>query len=242
MPVKESLSIRSYSLNQQGHSHDFYQLVLPLSGVIDIELPGYQGKVKPGQCVVIELGVLHLFRAQTQAKFLVADLKRLPKHLLALPKPVIKISQALEHYLPFVEHQLESQLGDQVAVSMLALFYQLLEQQPLLCQSDERIQTSIDYIEQHLAEPINIEVLASVAHLSTTQFKKRFKAQTGHTVAQYIAHTRINKACALLRHTDYPIHVVANLVGYCDSSAFTRRFQAITAMTPSHFIGKRAQK
>lgn len=238
MPVKDSLSIRSYSLNQQGHSHDFHQLVLPLSGVIEIELPSYQGPVKPGQCVVIESGTLHWFRAQTQAKFLVADLHRLPEHWLAIEKPVIKINSALEHYLPFVEHQLEKKVCEAVHASMLTLFYQLLDQQSVLSHSDPRIQNALDYIELHLAEPISIEVLAKVSHLSSTQFKKRFKAQTSQSVAQYIAQVRVNKACALLRHTDYPINVIAHLVGYRDASAFARRFQKMTGLSPSRYIGK----
>lgn len=42
-----TLSVRSYSHQTKGHSHNFHQIVLPLRGVINIEVENYIGKVTP---------------------------------------------------------------------------------------------------------------------------------------------------------------------------------------------------
>jgi hypothetical protein len=53
-------------------------LVLPLRGVINIEVGSFSGKVSPGECVVVQVGQMHHFDADTQARFVVADLHELP--------------------------------------------------------------------------------------------------------------------------------------------------------------------
>ena len=59
-----TLSVRSYSHQTKGHSHNFHQIVLPLRGVINIEVENYIGKVTPRECVVIKAYEEHYFNAE----------------------------------------------------------------------------------------------------------------------------------------------------------------------------------
>ena len=59
--MKNLLSIRSYSANPVSHSHDFNQVVLPLRGVINIQVENFNGKVSPRECVVVRAKEKHLF-------------------------------------------------------------------------------------------------------------------------------------------------------------------------------------
>ncbi|MCT7655312.1 helix-turn-helix transcriptional regulator [Oceanimonas sp. NS1] len=52
---------------------------------------------------------------------------------------------------------------------------------------------------------------------------------------QYVTQKRMDKARALIQHTDYSIQLVAELVGYTDLSAFSRRFSQHFGMTPTRF-------
>ncbi len=235
MPIKNSLSIRSYSLQKKGHQHDFHQLVLPLAGVIHIELAAFQGRVSPGECVVVHAGQMHYFTAQSQAKFLVADLHSLPDNLTAAHGVVFSLTEPLRHYLGFIEQQLKYQVNPEIEALMLEMFYRLLSEQPMLRRVDSRIQQVLDHLEQHWSSPQANAQLAQVACLSATQFKKLFKAQTGLTVTQYLTKLRMEKAKALLSHTDYPIHIVAETVGYRDHAAFSRRFADYFGLSPSQF-------
>lgn len=231
--MANSLSIRSYSRQRKGHAHDYHQLVLPLRGVINIALDSFTGKVKPGECVVVKAGIMHHFDADAQAKFVVADLDRLPVLLAESDTLVFSVSSPLFHFLAFVEQQLNHQINTGIEALMLETFGQLLAQQRLLRKAEPRINNALEYMEDNLAETLSIERLAAVANLSPTQFKKLFKQQTGETATQYLTRLRMEKAQALLLHTDYPVQIVAELVGYTDLTAFSRRFSRYFGMPPS---------
>ena len=98
-------SIRSYSLDARVHAHRYHQLVLPLQGVIDIQTGGHQGRIGTGHCVVILAGHEHHFRADEQARFLVANNSILPSSMLSLPTSFVSVSPPLQAFCRFVEIQ-----------------------------------------------------------------------------------------------------------------------------------------
>jgi transcriptional regulator GlxA family with amidase domain len=63
--------------------------------------------------------------------------------------------------------------------------------------------------------------LAESAFLSETQFKKLFKQHTGMTVMKYVTKLRMEKALALITHTDYPLKIIGEKVGYKEPSTFS---------------------
>jgi AraC-like DNA-binding protein len=233
--MANKLSIRSYSRMRKGHQHPFHQLVLPLRGVINIEVGSFSGKVSPGECVVVQVGQMHHFDADTQARFVVADLHELPVSMTTAKTTVFSINGPLFSFLNFVEAQLKYQINSTIEALMFDTFYKLLAQQPLLKALEPRIKDVLEYMESHLSDLLSISQLSSVACLSPTQFKKVFKQQTSQTVTQYLIKLRMNKAQALLLHTDYPIQIVAESVGYTDMTAFSRRFSLYFGLSPSKY-------
>ena len=231
--MQNTLSIRSYSRNKIGHSHSYHQLVLPLRGVINIDVEGYTGKVTPSECVIIKKGNMHHFTADAQARFVVADMDELPDNLLLSDTIVFSISHTLQRFLSFVEVQLEHQVNKALEQISYRMFFELMHQQASLKQLNNRIRLAVEFIESHITEDLVICRLASVSCLSPTQFKKLFKEQVGLTAAQYVTKLRMEKAQALLIHTDYPLQIVAEQVGYADLSAFSRRFSQYFGLSPS---------
>lgn len=233
--MQNQFSIRSYNRQRKGHVHDYHQLVLPLLGVINIELTSYEGKVAPGECVIIKQGQMHHFTANQEAKFLVADMFELPDNILQSDSVVFSITPPLISYLSFIEKQLENQINPQLEQSIFSTFALLLEEQQLFRQIDHRIRFVIAYVLENLSDNLTIDALAKVACLSQTQFKKVFTQQVGLSVSKHITKERMEKAKALLIHTDYPIQIIAEQVGYADLSAFSRRFSQYYGLTPSAF-------
>jgi transcriptional regulator GlxA family with amidase domain len=228
-----TLSIRSYSHHKVGHSHPFHQLVLPLRGVINIDIDGFTGKVTPSKCVVIKKGIEHHFTADTQARFVVADMDELPDNLSLSSSIAYSVSQPLLRFLSFVEAQLEYQVNRELERISYLIFFELMSQQILFKQLNHRIRDAVEFIESHITEELPISRLAKVSCLSPTQFKKLFKEQVGLTAAQYVTKFRMEKAQALLIHTDYPLQIVAEQVGYTDLTAFSRRFSQHFGLSPS---------
>lgn len=234
--MKNNLSIRAYTKQRECHFHSFNQLVLPIQGTINIELVGYNGKVSVDECVVIKAGKEHHFTANEAARFIVVDLDTLPINLLASEQVVFTTTPPLRSYLHFVERQLEYEVDQSIEEDLFQLFYILLGKQPLTQQVQQRIRAVQAFINDNIADNLPISTLAQKAYLSPTQFKKLFKDNLGISAHQYITEQRMQKAKALLTHTDLPIQRIAEQVGYNDLSAFSRRFSVYFGLSPRRFL------
>ena len=229
----DSISIRVYTPTVCSHKHDFHQIVLPLHGVIEINVNGIQGAVGSGQTVIIQKGIEHSFQAQEESRFLVADLAELPNNANSLDSPFASVSVAMQSYCSFIEAQIQYQMNAELEASMVLLFKQLLLTQGFSPKIDNRITRVLAHIESNLGNECSLEELSSISNLSVSHFKVEFKNQTGKTAGEYLIVQRMEKARALLSHTDYPIQVVAEQVGYSSLSAFSRRFSDYFGKPPS---------
>ncbi|UIP29679.1 AraC family transcriptional regulator [Photobacterium sp. TLY01] len=226
------LSIRSYSLVMRAHHHVYHQLVIPLHGSITLTLPDFSGKVGPGQCVVIGAERMHEFKADEKCRFLVADLDHLPESMRLLAQPVFATSPELVAYCHFLELQLTQSTRPDLIASMSALFYQLLQSQIVPVCRDGRIREAVRFLNEDISRTPSLRELAALSCLSLSQFKLLFKQHMGMTAGQYLLTQRMIKAKALLAHSDLPVSLIAERVGFTDVSAFSRRFSSYWEETP----------
>lgn len=238
--MSAQLSIRSYTLTLRAHAHDYCQLVLPLHGALEISLETYRAqtltdRVALGRCVIIPAGAVHSFSAAEQSRFLVANLNQLPNSMLNLPTPFVSISSPLLAFCQFVEYQLQHQHNPQLNADIGTLFLSLLEQESFQAQYDARISRVLEYLQHNLNQTPALPALSAIACLSLSQYKALFKQQIGLSTHQYLLKLRMDKARALLAHTDYPVNIIAEQVGYQDLSAFSRRFSRYFGQSPRHF-------
>ncbi|MDQ0724974.1 AraC family transcriptional regulator [Paenibacillus sp. W4I10] len=94
------------------------------------------------------------------------------------------------------------------------------------------LRQSIDYVEQHLHLPIEIEDIARSAMSSKYHFQRMFHAVTGVTVTQYVRNRRLTLAAQELAGTDCKVIDVALKYGYDSPAAFTKAFQRMHGVTP----------
>jgi LacI family transcriptional regulator len=73
-----------------------------------------------------------------------------------------------------------------------------------------------------------VEDLAAAVGVSRATLERRFRAALGRSPRQEIDRVRLDRARTLVRQTTYPLHQIAELVGYSNSSrlldAYRRRF------------------
>jgi len=94
---------------------------------------------------------------------------------------------------------------------------------------------AIAYIEEHLAEPISLEVLAGLVHLSPCYFCRAFRRSLGMPPQRYQLSQRIDRAKTLLAKHAASVTDVGLTVGYNDASAFCTAFRRVTGVTPSAY-------
>ena len=97
----------------------------------------------------------------------------------------------------------------------------------------EGIQQSIDYIEQNLAETLDIEEIAGIAALSPFYYQRIFGALCGMTVGEYIRARRMTLAAQELTGSDAKVIDVAVKYGYDSPDSFTKAFVRFHGIAPS---------
>ena len=226
------LSIRSFSFATYTHLHNYHQLVIPISGAADNYTEIGDGRIGPGQCIVFPAGCKHRFVPDEQSSFLVADMDKLPSSLQKLSHPVVTIPPTVQSFCCYVEQQLEYPISPDLYESMGEMFMVLIEEQKFLPRLDPRIARVLEFLEKDISVTFKLSALAEIACLSVSQLKNLFKKETGKTTTQYLLSLRMTKARGLLAHTDTPVNIVANKVGYQDVSAFSHRFSAYFGHSP----------
>ena len=93
-------------------------------------------------------------------------------------------------------------------------------------------QRSIDYIERHLDERLDIADIADKAALSPFYYQRIFGALCGLTVGEYIRGRRMTQAAQELSCTDVLVIDVAHRYGYDSPDSFTKAFQRFHGITP----------
>jgi len=97
-----------------------------------------------------------------------------------------------------------------------------------LAPKSDRIQQALDYVRQHLAEPLSVDELAARVHLSPRQFSRVFTAETGQSPAKAIEALRLEAARAMIEQSRHPLEVIAQETGFRDRrhlrEAFIRGF------------------
>lgn len=91
--------------------------------------------------------------------------------------------------------------------------------------SDSRILDVMDYIRDHLSEPLSIDSLAYRFHFSRYHLMRLFKQETGYTLSRYITNKRLLSARELLG-TDIPLTDICYRCGFQNYSSFFRAYKA----------------
>jgi transcriptional regulator GlxA family with amidase domain len=101
--------------------------------------------------------------------------------------------------------------------------------------ANDPIAVVLEWALRHLAEPLPVERLADVAHLSRRTFIRAFQASTGVTPAVWVRRQRLDEARRLLESTDLPIDQVAASCGFGSTVTMRQRFAAAFDTSPSEY-------
>jgi len=91
------------------------------------------------------------------------------------------------------------------------------------------------WILEHLDEDLTLQAVAAQANLSTRTLSRRFEAETGRGVLEWIATRRIEHARALLEDTDMTVTDIAFATGYGSLETFRRQFARLSGTTPREY-------
>lgn len=99
----------------------------------------------------------------------------------------------------------------------------------------DKLKQVIEYIHEHLAEPLSLQVLSKICFMSPGYFCRYFKQEIGKTPIAFINECRIEKACELLSQSNLPVSQVALCVGFDNFSYFIRKFREYKGVSPGKY-------
>ncbi len=101
---------------------------------------------------------------------------------------------------------------------------------------DSSIYLIKEYIAQNFSNDLlSIKEISDYVNLSVSYLCSYFKAQTGHTLNQYITEYRLEYAKELLADHRIQINDISTRVGYSNSNYFAKSFKKYSGFTPSSY-------
>ena len=102
-------------------------------------------------------------------------------------------------------------------------------------QTAHIISQAIRYIEEHLNQKLDLDMVAGALHYSKYHLHRMFKRTVGLTLHDYVRRRQITEAAKLLVASDKTIIEIAVISGYESQQAFHDIFKAMYKVTPGEF-------
>lgn len=240
--LKKGAALRSLELNSEA-------LCYVAKGEGQLHINGTAHPMKPGNCCLLHKGsriaayvgadhtvICYLVQFDTRS----ANYDTTPLHF---ENPVVPVPNPAtwETLLEQLLHLIRSPLLSAV-LRRHALFYELLHTVALQCEQqpwrgDDTISKTIDYLQNHYMNPIEIGSLPRLAGLTPSAYCRAFKKLTGLSPSGYLTRLRLSKAKELLTAPGRAtLKEIASSIGYTDELYFSRVFKKAEGISPTGYV------
>ena len=147
------------------------------------------------------------------------------------------MTAGIDMTLALIEEDLGRDISRAVA-RMLLVYYRrpggqmqyssLLDLDP----ESDRIRRTLSFAREHLSEPLSVEQLAEVAHLSLRQFSRAFVAATGMSPAKAVERLRVEAARPMVEDSRETLEAIARAVGFADPERMRQSFVRVSGQPP----------
>lgn len=249
--------IKDHKWHHKERTIDSYELILPLRGVLPLQIEETKYLVKPGALLVVPPNVIHKgFKETTDIiqfdwiHFNVPTLKSenltsLKKHLDDYPVVLPQYAQNLSiNRIHILSNQLldinQKKVDHRYLDSLLScILYEISDQVKQLVVNNNENSTELqrvrEWIRIHSSESINLERISDFFCYNKSYLSRIYKEKFNSTITSDVERFRLEKAKSLLVETSYTVEEVSTYVGYNDSKYFMRVFKKNVGMTPSQY-------
>jgi AraC-like DNA-binding protein len=240
----ESNSSVKSAFNTEFLPHESF--VMAPGTVVEIDFPE-AAKAKPTRCLTVEISrdrVSDLAKQLLKQKALPEELEQwhsLTQQILHTPH-----TEGTQHLLErlfttFTQADHERDLAIHFGISELVTRLLRHQGRMFLLENARKnpeltgLHAALNWIEENISEPLNIDKLCQLACMSRSKFYSSFKRQLGCSPAELQQQLRLKEAAALLS-IGKSVTEACFTVGYSSLSHFTRRFQQQFGCAPRQYM------
>lgn len=246
------------------HWHEFYELEYIIRGHAVQTVNGVDYEAGPGFAVLVSPSDLHAYKQVTRddrlqvfnVKFSPVLLpEALQNALNGAAGPICGLCPEMESILNKMhwEYRAEGFCSEQYIISAITqvciLLFRCSESTARALrrtakQSERQllIGKTVTYIREHFLEPISVETVARVVHLTPNYFSEFFKKHMGIGFAAYVKQLRLEFAASLLLTSDLTVKQVADQSGFNSQAHFFNSFKTAFGVSPEQFRKNAAEK
>lgn len=230
------------------HFHLIYEILYFVKGDVDLYIenkiyhlkendllfikPGQHHYVKPKMDTIYERYVIK-FPEYLIPKVLLETLKNKPVCTNINGSPLTNLFQSIDwHYSYYTGDNLSLVLEN--TLGMILTYYSALEKNKgkETNTTNHKMSKVINYINENLSSPLQIENICEHFHYSKSYICKEFKNAMGVAIKEYIIAKRILLADSLIQNGHKPIEIYEKC-GFIDYSTFYRNYVKIIGKAPS---------
>ena len=170
---------------------------------------------------------------------------QLESGLERLAGPLLATGALDERSFDNLYEAMERAAGEARTVTALVAHYRRLVsdiqsavRNPGVASQDRSVRRAVDFIREHLGEPLSLPQVSRVAGFAPSYFSRLFKREEGLTFERYVRKLRIAGAQKMLSTTPLSIARIATLCGFTNRSYFYRVFKSISGVTPVEYRTK----
>jgi AraC-like DNA-binding protein len=212
-----------------GRSHSFAHIILPLSEMLYLRIGEVEYWLNSDNIAFVPPHTFHrIICTQKLIWFNIPeDMVQQNNLTFFLQNPVFSLTDYLRPLIALIRYEI---LIDADSDSLRYLFYYLFSK----LISGFKLK-SIQYMETHYVEQINIATLAQLENYNPTYYIGWFKNKIGVTPSEYLNRLRIGKAKEMLINTQCRIIDIAIQTGYANGSSFARAFRQSEGISPQEY-------
>ena len=94
---------------------------------------------------------------------------------------------------------------------------------------------AIELMENHIADPLELDQLARIVGVSARQLNRLFAEKLNVSTVRFYRSLRLEKARELLQQTTLNLAEISSATGFANSAHFSRRFSVQYKRPPSTF-------
>ena len=102
-----------------------------------------------------------------------------------------------------------------------------------------RISDALRFVDEHYDEPLDLERLAAIAHMSRYHFLRTFRKVVASTPHRYLLNVRLRRAAERLRGSDESVASIASQAGFGDLSTLYQHFRRAFGHPPHEHRARR---